>query len=82
MPHFLQSCIDWLFLLRTVCELTGSPVHFQQLLATQHSQQYWQKGLRKTPRNFDIQGPPESLQEVSLFACSCCAARYYTDQFS
>jgi len=21
-------------------------------------------------------------QQVSLFACSCCAARYYTDQFS
>jgi len=62
--------------------LTGSPVLFQQLLATQQLQQYWENGLGKTPRNFDIQGPSESLQQVSLFACSCCAARYYTDRFS
>lgn len=82
IPLFLQGCFDWPFCCDTWCEFTGSPIDFQQLLATQHSQQYWQKGLGKTPRNFDIQGPPESLQEVSLFACSCCAARYYTDQFS
>lgn len=82
IPLFLQGCFDWPFCCDTWCEFTGSPVDFQQLLATQHSQQYWQKGLGSMPRNFAAQGAPESLREVSLFACTCCATRYYTDQFS
>lgn len=82
IPLFLQGCFDWPFCCDTWCEFTGSPVDFQQLLATQQSQQYWEKGLGKTPRKFDTQGAPESLREVSLFACSCCLACYYTDQFS
>lgn len=82
IPLFLQGCFDWPFCCNTWCEFTGSPLNFQQLLATQQSHQYWENGLGKMARKFDTQGPPESLREVSLFTCTSCPACYYTDQFS
>jgi len=53
-PTFCKAALTGYFCCATLCELTGSPVLFQQLLATQQLQQYWEKGLGKTPRNFDI----------------------------
>lgn len=82
IPLFLQGCFDWPFCCDSWCEFRGSPLNFPHLLATQRSHQYWEKGIGKRPRPLATQGPPESLREISVFACTSCPACYYTDQFS
>lgn len=80
MPLFLQGRFDWPLCCGSWCEFTGSPADFQALLGMQASHQYWEGGPAGNPRPFHVQGPPESLREISAFACCSCNSRYYTDQ--
>ena len=81
-PLFLQGKLDWPFCCNTWCEFVACPTSLQELFAVQQSHQYWENGPAAKPRDFHSGGPPESMREISLFACASCTNRYYTDQYS
>lgn len=82
IPLFIQGVFDWPMCCGDWCEFVGSPSSLVELQAAQRSRQYWAKGPSAEPRDFVKDGPPESFQEVSMFACKHCASGYYTDQFT
>ena len=81
-PLFLLGKLDWPFCCNTWYEFVACPTSLQELFAVQQSHQYWENGPAAKPRDFHSGGPPESLREISLFACASCTNRYYTDQYS
>ena len=81
-PLFLQGKLDWPFCCNTWYEFVACPTSLQELFAVQQSHQYWENGPAAKPRDFHSGGPPESMREISLFACASCTNRYYTDQYS
>ena len=81
-PLFLQGKLDWPFCCNTWYEFVACPTSLQVLFAVQQSHQYWENGPAAKPRDFHSGGPPESMREISLFACASCTNRYYTDQYS
>lgn len=82
IPLFIQGKLDWPLCCGGWTEFIGAPSTLAELLALQKTHQYWKAGPSNTPRDFVRDGPPESLYEVSAFACPACNSRYYTDQFT
>lgn len=82
IPLFLQGKLDWPMCCGTWCEFTGSPENLDELITVQKTHQYWAGGPASARRDFATQGEPELLEEISLFRCTRCSQRFYTDQFT
>ena len=90
IPVMLQSQ-DWPLCCGQLTEFTGVPTEDEGLTELLRPLTPWcgepidQETLAAKPwlvRNFEEDGPPESLHEISLFVCRSCGKGYFTDQYT
>jgi len=80
-PTYLQWS-DWVVCCGDLCEFLGSPGSFQELVRVTRGATFWNHGIADQRRDFEEDGPPEGLEEISLFRCLACGRRYWIDQFT
>jgi len=80
-PLTLQGA-DWVVCCGDLCEFIGSPKSFDELIHVQATAKYWNHGLGSAGRNFASDGPPEELEEVSVFRCGTCNTLFWVDQYT
>lgn len=81
IPCMMQSS-DWVICCGMICEFTGSPKTYEELVVYTEKAKYWHRGKDEYRRNFRSQGPPEELDEVSKFRCGRCEREYWIDQYT
>jgi hypothetical protein len=80
-PLILQH-FDWPMCCGEWCEFTGSPGTLGELVALQKNAGFWDGGVVSSAPDFERDGAPESLREVSGFRCFECGRCYYIHQFT
>jgi hypothetical protein len=81
VPLFLQG-FDWPMCCGRWADFTGSPETMADLIELDQRRVAWEGGPIEKGRDFKRDGPPESLNEISLFRCWTCGRGYYVDQFT
>ena len=81
IPLFLQRD-DWVVCCNDICEFTGVPENYEDIVYFTSKANYWARGQNKFSRNFKEDGPPESILEISKFECIHCRKTYWIDQFT
>ena len=80
-PLFLQG-FDWPMCCGVWSDFTGSPETEAELPRVRQTHAPWALGPTDFARDFERDGPPESLDEISLFTCKTCGKGYFIDQFT
>lgn len=74
---------DWPLCCERVTEFRGSPRSLRALIRLSRSATYWeQRVVAPCPYDFETDGEPESLREVSIFKCAQCATEHWVFQFT
>lgn len=73
---------DWVICCGDLCEFIGVPQDVKDLIRFTSTATFWDRGSSDFARNFQNDGPPESLREISEFQCLHCRRMYWTDQFT
>lgn len=78
IPLFLQG-YDWAVCCGELCEFKGVPSTYDESIEIPDHYQFWDKGPRdwKTFWSFEFTLEPESLDEISKFACKKCQKRWF-----
>lgn len=79
IPLFLQG-EDWPMCCGEWCEFVGVPLSYDESPGVPLSHSYWERG--PTAWRFTDELRPESLREISLFRCHCCARLWFTWQMT
>jgi hypothetical protein len=90
IPLMLQQA-DWPLCCGQLTEFTGVPKEDEGLANLLSPLIPWingpidQETVKEKPwlvRDFEQDGPPESLDEISIFVCRSCGKGYFTDQYT